>query len=218
VREFFQWLSRDLGIPISWREVLYAAAADVRSALSDRAAMEALSHDAYFRAVWLRATGRDPASVQRTVFLDILQKMTLAARQAKWGQIMVAASEWPMDWTIAAAARMLDVSVLVLLQRAAHGAQKGVARRGGLEDLVGSCRFFSPVAGDYAAVMKRPLVVMFKERGETHTNYYVVRPPAPAGNYYRLAAEAPRDVAALLRELNSSASASASTSGSAPES
>jgi len=221
VREFFQWLSRDLGIPLSWRDVLYAAAMDVSSALADRAATEALSHDAYFRAVWLRAIGRDPASVQRTVFLEILQRMPLAARQNKWREIMVSASEWPMDWTIAAAARLLDISVLVLLQRAAHGAQKGVARRGGLEDLVGSCRFFSPVARNRSAVMKRPLVVLFKEAVADHTNYYVVRPPAPVGQYYRLAAEAPRDVAALLTELTAApasssapAAAQASTSGS----
>jgi len=64
-------------------------------------------------------------------------------------------------------------------------------------------------------------VVLFKEAVADHTNYYVVRPPAPVGQYYRLAAEAPRDVAALLTELTAApasssapAAAQASTSGS----
>ena len=191
---FFAWLSGELRVPLVWSEVQFATFQAISRALRDAAATEAVSDDPNFRNAWLRRAGRAPTT-GRTQFSKLIERTNAADRQRLWTEIGPATvAAWPADTTLLMTARLLDISILLLLERARP---TGPLRRGGLEDLAASSIFLTG-ADDLKSVLQRPLVLFFKELGDAHFTYSVIETPAHQP-YFQMAGEAPKDVQKLIQ-------------------
>jgi hypothetical protein len=172
VPDIISWIAGQLRIQLNLAEVRALVNRKVAPMLKDEPNMNQLIGDPAFRTAWLRALGKSTKMIKSQVWKKVFEPEDRRILETKWTGIVQEDALWPFDITWLCAAELLDISVLILMERGPYRGLKDV-KRGHESDLVASSLFFAPKYNE-AYVMERPLVIIRKLVQDEFSEYSAV--------------------------------------------
>lgn len=168
-KELIEWIGKQLGIPIFWGDIQYMKSKYVIGALFDEPSALMLLEDPSFAQEWAMKLGKS-MKTPKQIWDRGLSKLTREDAVTMWKDIAENGRLWPADIDIFVAAKLMDVTIMVL-HRSKYGA--GAAKRGDIEDLATSSALYT-LKYDMTHVRNRPICILYKDTESDHSVYSAI--------------------------------------------
>lgn len=170
VRELFEWLARKVGTPIFWGDIQFMKAKYVTGSLMDENSMLLVLEDPCIAREWSLQFGISSLKTPKQLWERGFSKTGRDQLKAMWDDIMRSNNLWAGDIDFFAAARLIDVTIMVL-HRSRYGVKE--AKRGDLSDLATSSSLYTRVY-TMSHIRNRPICMFYKDNEPDHAVYSAI--------------------------------------------
>jgi hypothetical protein len=176
VRELLEWIARRIGVPVFWGDIQYLKTKYITSALFDERSMLAVLEDPSITHAWMNKFGKS-FKTPKIIWEKGITKTSRDEVRAMWSDISSSDALWPGDLDFFVAAKLMDVSIL-MLHRTKYGAnKKNDGKRGDIDDLATSSSLYT-LKYSLAHIEKRPICILYKDvEKDNHAVYSPITNP-----------------------------------------
>jgi hypothetical protein len=170
VRELLEWIARKIGAPIFWGDIQYRKANYVTAALMDEPSMTVILEDPSIAHEWAARFGRANLKTPKLLWDRGFAKSNRDELKTMWDAIMRSGGLWAGDLDFFVAAKLMDISIMIL-HRSRYGVKE--AKRGELGDLATSSSLYT-LKYSMSHVRSRPICILYKDTETDHAVYSAI--------------------------------------------
>lgn len=192
LQQFVNWLSKNLGLALTYKDVLGSTVQKYFDILDDKEAMFTILQDQSYFNAWLAVSKKKLPTVQ--IFWDqYYSRLSAEQRRKLMSQILDDDLLYPNDLHIEAISGLFNLSILTL-HRGKYGKFDSANARGDVGDLIVSSTLY-PARNNINA---RPLIIFNKVNEKKYSAYYLVVEAKDTKPFYMKLSDIPYNIKILV--------------------
>lgn len=168
IPELIAWIAEQKRVPVVWGDIEYIRYKYVVGALQDKELMIMLLDDPSISHAFSQVLGKSYKQ-SKILWERGFAKRTHGQMKQIWNDISTSNTLWASDLDLHIAAKLLDITILVL-HRSKYGVSKEDRKRGDFDDLSVSTSLYTRLYTK-EQVLRKPLCILYKDTEEDHAVY-----------------------------------------------